>query len=85
MDLTRQGERLVEECKLHILRTMGGLPDCQLGGVGVGSSEIERATGFGLALRSHDNWFTWSLLQRMARDHMIDVARKGRTKYRLIE
>ena len=85
MDLTREGERLVEECKLHILRAMWALPDCQPDGPGAGSQEIERATGFGLALRRQDNWFTWSLLQRMARDSMIEVLRKGRTKYRLLE
>jgi len=85
MDLTREGERLIEECQLHILRAMWKLPDCQPHGPGVGSQEIERAAGFGLALRRQDNWFTWSLLQRMARDSMIEVIRKGRTKYRLIE
>jgi hypothetical protein len=85
MDLTREGERLVEACQVHILRAMWTLPDCQPGGPGAGSLEIERAAGFGLALRRQDNWFTWSLLQRMARDTMIDVIRKGRTKYRLIE
>lgn len=85
MDLTRDGERLIEECKLHILRAMWSLPDCQAGGVGAGSYEIERATGFGLALSRQDNWFTWSLLQRMTRDRMIEKVRKGRTKYRLVE
>jgi hypothetical protein len=85
MDLTRDGERLVEECQLHILRAMWLLPDCQPGGKGAGSYEIERATGFGLALRRQDNWFTWSLLQRMARDNTIEAIRKGRTKYRLVE
>ena len=83
MDLTDEGHRLLEACKQHILGAMRTLPDCQPGGRGAGSYEIERAAGFELELQRQDNWFTWSLLQRMGRDDVIDIVRAGRARYRL--
>ncbi len=83
MNLVAEGERLIEDCKQHLVKTMRTLPDCQPGERGAGSFEIERAAGFGLALRRQDNWLTWSLLQRMSRDGIIDLVRAGRTRYRL--
>ena len=83
MDIVAEGEKLIEGCKQHLIKTMRTLPECQLGGRGAGSYEIERAAGFGLALHRQDNWLTWSLLQRMARDEMIDLVRAGRARYRL--
>ena len=83
MDLVVEGEKLIENSKQHLVKTMRTLPDCQPGAHGAGSYEIERAAGFALALGRQDNWLTWSLLQRMARDGMIDLVRAGRTRYRL--
>jgi len=83
MELVDEGDRLLEACKEQLIRTMRTLPDCQPGGKGGGSKEIERAAGFGLALERHDNWFTWSLLQRMARDGQIEAILTRRTRYRL--
>jgi hypothetical protein len=84
-DLVNEGERLIESCKKHLLRTMRTLPDCQPRQRGAGSHEIEQAAGFGLALTRQDNWLTWSLLQRMGRDGVIDIVRAGRARYRLNE
>ena len=83
MSVVLEGERLIEECKHHLVRAMRTLPECQPGGRGAGSSEIEMAAGFALALGSQDNWLTWSLLQRMWRDGVIDLVRMGRLRYRL--
>ncbi len=80
-----EGHRLLEACKDHVIRTMRTVPDCQPGGPGAGSYEIERAAGFELALQRQDNWFTWSLLQRMARDGLIEAILTRRTRYRLLD
>ncbi len=85
MELVDNGHRLLEACKEHLVRTMRTLPDCQPAGKGSGSHEIERAAGFELALQRQDNWFTWSLLQRMTRDGVIEAIRERRTRYRLFE
>jgi hypothetical protein len=85
MQLIDEGHRLLEACNEHLMRTMRTLPDCQVGGKGAGSYEIERAAGFELALQQHDNWFTWSLLQRMARDGLIEAILTRRTRYRLLD
>jgi hypothetical protein len=85
MELVDKGHGLLEACKEHLMRTMRTLPDCQLAGKGAGSYEIERAAGFELALQRQDNWFTWSLLQRMARDGLIEAILKPRTRYRLLD
>ncbi len=82
-DLVSEGEKLIEACKQHLVSTMRTLPDCQPEERGAGSFEIERAAGFGLVLTRQDNWLTWSLLQRMGRDGMIDIVRAGRARYRL--
>ena len=85
MELVDEGEKLIDACKLHLLKTMRTLPDCQPRQRGAGSFDIERAAGFGLALLRQDNWLTWSLLQRMGRDGVIDIIRAGRSRYRLTE
>jgi hypothetical protein len=64
---------------------MRTIPDCRADGRGGGSKEIERAAGFDLALVRQDNWFTWSLLQRMARDGTIERIAAGRARYRLMK
>jgi hypothetical protein len=79
-----EGHQLIEACKQHLLRTMRTLPDCQPEGRGGGSKEIEAAAGFDLALQRQDNWLTWSLLQRMGRDDMIEIVSAGRARYRLL-
>ena len=83
MELVNEGNQLLDACKRHVMRAMGDMPDCQPGGHGAGSTEIERAAGFELALQRQDNWFTWSLLQRMSRDGAIEIVRSKRTRYRL--
>jgi hypothetical protein len=83
MTLEIDGQRLMEACMSHLLRTMTTMPHCQPAGRGVGSTAIEKAAGFGLALSGQDNWLTWSLLRRMAADDRIDMVRSGRVRYRL--
>src|SRR5712691_585931 len=71
------------DCTRHLFATMRTLSDCQPGGRGSGSKEIERAAGFDLALLRQVNWFTWSLLQRMASDGAVEVVHGARARYRL--
>ena len=84
MALSEDGRRLIEECQMHLLRVMRTIPDCEPGGKGAGSVEIERNAGFDLSLSGQDNWFTWSLLRQMARDGAIDMIGAPRARYRLL-
>lgn len=83
MPFREEGTRLVDACKQHLVKTMRMLPECQPGGRGAGSKAIEDAAGFELHLEKQDNWFTWSLLQRMGRDGDIEIVPTGRARYRL--
>lgn len=83
MDLSERGQSIIVQSMDHLIGAMRTLPDCQPGARGAGSKEIERAAGFELALPRQDNWFTWSLLQRMAADGRVELVRAGRSRYRL--
>jgi hypothetical protein len=75
---TLDGEKLIEQCKGHLLATMRDLPDCGPGGPGVQSKELEKRAGFGLKLPEQDGWFTWSLLMALASEHKVQVLRAGK-------
>ena len=83
MMLSDDGRGLIEECEKHLLRVMETIPDCEPGGGGAGSVEIERKAGFDLSLEGQDNWLTWSLLRQMARSGIIDMVQARHARYRL--
>lgn len=75
---TVDGEKLIEQCKEHVLATMRGLPECAPDGPGTRSKEIEKRAGFALKLPEQDGWFTWSLLMALASDRKVQVLRAGK-------
>lgn len=77
---TVEGEKLVEQCKEHILATMRGLPECAPDGPGLRNKDIETAAGFALGLPRQDGWLTWSLLMALARDKKIQFTSRGKKR-----
>lgn len=78
------GQKLIEQCKQHILDVMRSTPQCAPTGDGLGNREIEKRCEFELGLTDQNTYFTWSLLRRMAMDAQIEmIGPKGRTRYRL--
>ena len=72
------GPELIATLKQHVLQTMRGMPDCAANGEGAGNREIEEASGLALKIESQDGYLTWSVLQALARDGLVEVIRGSR-------
>ena len=75
------GERLVQQLKNHILKTMAGIAECKLNGTGCSYRDIQDLAGLALELPAQDGWFTWSILSSLNQDGKVDIVRKGRRLY----
>lgn len=87
-DLLRKGEELIEELKRHVVETMSHDPRGQQGGEGLGNVEIERLAGLEIPLdrppsKSQEHWLTWTVVQRLVADGMVELVHSPKTKYRL--
>lgn len=78
------GPDLITALKHHVIETMRRLPDCAPNGDGAGNREIEEASGLALELDSQDGYLTWSVLQALVREGIVEVIpdRRGRRRYR---
>ena len=72
------GEKLIKECKEHVLATMRKLPQCASNGPGVRSKDLEKEAGLALHLPEQDGWLTWSVLMALAADGKVRVLRTGK-------
>jgi len=82
----RDGQRLVDECKRHLVGTMANVSECGEEGTGARNADLEAACGFRLDLSQQKGWFTWSLLQSLAAEGAVEVLRvgsRGTRRYRL--
>jgi hypothetical protein len=73
-----EGEKLIGECKQHVLATMVRLPGCGPNGPGLRSKDIEREAGLALNLPEQDGWLTWSILMSLASGGKVQVLRTGK-------
>lgn len=87
-DLSRKGEELIEELKRHIVKTLAQDPSGQHGGEGLGNVEIEHLSGLEIPLdrppgKSQEHWLTWTIVQRLVADGIVEVVHSPKTRYRL--
>jgi hypothetical protein len=75
---TPDGEKLLDQCKQHILAAMRNLPECAPDGPGLQSKDIEKAAGLALRLAEQDGWLTWSLLMALTSNGKVEVLRTGK-------
>lgn len=81
------GASLVHALKDHVLHTMQSDPTCHPEGRGLGNVELERLCGLELSLPSQDHYLTYSILQALILDGLVESVRHDdaprNPKYRL--
>ena len=87
-DRVHKATELIEELKDHVLKTMSSDPRGQQGGEGLGNVEIERLADLEIPLdrppdRSQEHWLTWTIVQRLVADGLVEIVRSTKTRYRL--
>lgn len=86
----RTGEELIAELKRHVIQSMSRDPRGQQGGEGLGNVEIERLAGLEVPLdrppnKSQEHWLTWTIVQRLVADGIVEIVHSPKTRYRLIK
>jgi hypothetical protein len=76
--MSNEGEKLIGQCKEHVLATMSSLPGCAPNGSGLRSKYIEKEAGLALNLPEQDGWLTWSILMSLVSDGKAQVRRTGK-------
>ncbi|MGH9437384.1 MAG: hypothetical protein ACRD22_05670 [Terriglobia bacterium] len=76
------GEKLLGDCKEHVIAIMRTLPPCQPGGDGLTNMQVEKAAGLGLNLPEQNGWLTWSLLMALAEEGKVKILRRGKRRVR---
>lgn len=87
-DLVRKGEALIGELKSHVIQALAHDPRGHHGGEGLGNVEIERLAGLEVPLdrppsKRQEHWLTWTIVQRLVADGIIEIVRSPKTRYRL--
>ena len=67
------GERLIQQLKDHVLKTMAGIPECQSAGTGCKNKEIQDLAGLDLDLPAQDGWLTWSILMALVKEGKLET------------
>ncbi|MCA9465740.1 MAG: hypothetical protein KC643_09905 [Nitrospira sp.] len=90
-DVTEQKKRgieLIEELKNHVLNIISRDPRGARGAEGLQNVEIERLAGLEIPLdrppkKKQEHWLTWTIVQRLVADGIIEPVQYRRTTYRL--
>jgi hypothetical protein len=82
-----RGVQLIRDLKAHVTTCMLAEPLCQPGENGLGNNEIEAMCDLKLELPSQDHYLTYSILQALILDGVVQRVRHPespkRPKYRL--
>jgi hypothetical protein len=81
------GKAILETLKKHVIDQMRAEPSCGPASRGLGNVEIEQLCDLALELESQDHYLTYSLLQSLVKDDVVEQVRwpdaPRRPKYRL--
>lgn len=79
-----RGPEIVNLLSEHVLSAMRRMSDCDADAAGAGNKDIETEASLGLDLDEQDGYLTWSILQRLARDGLIEIEQGSRgRRYKL--
>lgn len=89
-DLEQKGRELVSELKKQVLNALAKDPAGNPGGSGLGNAEIERLAGLEIPLdrppkKKQEHWLTWTIVQRLVADGLVEPIHATRTRYRLVK
>jgi hypothetical protein len=89
-DFEERGKKLIEELKIQVLNALAKDPAGHPNGNGLGNSEIERLAGLEIPLdrppqAKQEHWLTWTIIQRLVADGLIESIHTKRTRYRLVK
>lgn len=80
-----RGPEIIDLLSEHVLSAMRRMSECDPDAAGAGNKDIETEADLGLDLDEQDGYLTWSILQRLAREGLIEIDRgpRGR-RYKLL-
>ena len=76
-----RGPEIVNLPSEHVLSAMRRMSDCHPDAAGAGNKDIETEANLGLDLDEQDGYLTWSILQRLARDGLIETEQGSRGRH----
>ena len=87
-EFKRRGQELISALKHQVLNAFSRDPRGQPNGGGLGNSEIESMAGLDIPLdrppkKKQEHWLTWTIVQRLVADGLVEPVHATRTRYRL--
>lgn len=80
----------MDALKKQVLDALASDPDGRPSGQGLGNSEIERLSGLEIPLdrppkKKQEHWLTWTIVQRLVADGVVEPIHAAKTRYRLVK